>query len=69
MYFLIVICSRVLDKEFIKIDFLPFTITQAAIGFVSITEFKSIIENISAILGMDVWKFLRNKVDALRNAK
>lgn len=69
MYFLVVICSHVLDTELLKVPFLPFTITQAAIGFVSVTEFKSIMENISSILGMDVLKYLRSKVDLLRNTK
>jgi len=69
MYFLAIITSRVMDAELLKATFLPFTIAQLAIGFFSITEFKSIMENISTILGTDVWKFLRSKIDELRSIK
>lgn len=67
MYFLAIITSRVMDAELLKATFLPFTIAQLAIGFFSVTEFKSIMENISAVLGTDVWKFLRSKIDELRS--
>lgn len=69
MYFLAIITSQVMDAIFFHQSFLPFTIAQLAIGFFSFTEFKSIMENISAILGADVWKYLRSKIDNLRDAK
>lgn len=67
MYFLAIITSRVMDAELLKAIYLPFTVAQLAIGFFSVTEFKSIMENISAVLGTDVWKYLRSKIDELRS--
>lgn len=71
MIFIGVICAHVLDTVLLVkiIHILPFTTTQAIVGFFSISEFKSIMENISAILGTDVWKHIRKKIDLLRNAK
>lgn len=66
MYFLAIITSRVMDVELLHATFLPFTIAQLSIGFFSLTEFKSIMENISSVLGVDVWTYIKNKIDGLR---
>lgn len=67
MYFLAIICSRVMETQFLPVGLLPFTITQACIAFISVIEFKSIMENISAILEMPLWAFIKDKINALRD--
>lgn len=69
MYFLAIICAKVMDTALLHSELLPFTITQAVVGFVSVIEFKSIMENISIILEMPLWSYLRNKIDLLRDNK
>ncbi|MDF2449397.1 MAG: Bacteriophage holin family [Bacteroidota bacterium] len=62
LYFLLVICSHILDTQFLNVDFLPVKITQLAAGFLAVTEFKSVAENMGEILGMPIWEFLKNKM-------
>lgn len=69
MYFLAIICSRVMETQFLPVGLLPFTITQACIGFISVIEFKSIMENISTILEMPLWAFIKEKLNGMRDNK
>ena len=62
LYFAAIICCHVLDTQFLSVDFLPVKITQLASGFIAVVEFKSVIENISEILGMPLWEFIKSKV-------
>lgn len=67
MYFISILCSKVMDDVFLHTGYLPFTITQACIAFIGITEFKSILENVSEILGMPIYKYISSKINNLRN--
>ena len=62
LYFLLIICSHILDTQFLNVDFLPIKITQLAAGYLAVTEFKSIAENFSIILGMPIWEYLKTKI-------
>lgn len=62
LYFAAIICSHILDTQFLKVGFLPATIAQLVSGFIAVVEFKSIIENISILTGVDLLKFLKSKI-------
>lgn len=62
LYFAAIICSHILDTQFLKTGVLPATIAQLVSGFIAVVEFKSIIENVSLLTGVDILKFLKSKV-------
>lgn len=59
MYFIAIIASQVMDTQFLKPDLLPVKIVQLMAGYLAVMEFKSILENIGAILGQPVWQALK----------
>lgn len=69
MYSITLIACHVMDVVFLKGVALPFKISQAMAGIIGITEFKSILENVGAVLGMDLWKYFKIKLEALRKSE
>ena len=57
-YGIAIILSRVMEVAFI--DWLP--IAQLTAGYIALVEFKSNLENIAEITGVDVWVFLKDKL-------
>lgn len=57
-YGLAIILSRVMEVAFI--DWLP--IAQLTAGYIAVVEFKSNMENIAEITGVDLWVFLKDKL-------
>ena len=58
-YSIAIILSRVMEVAFI--DFIP--LAQMTAGYIAIVEFKSNMENIASITGVDVWKHLMKKIE------
>ena len=58
-YSIAIILSRVMEVAFI--DFIP--LAQITAGYIAIVEFKSNLENIASITGVDVWKHLMKKIE------
>ena len=58
-YSIAIILSRVMEVVFI--DFIP--VAQITAGYIAIVEFKSNIENIGSITGVDIWKHLMTKME------
>ena len=67
MYYIAIICSHILDSQGLIGDLLPSKFTQIVTGFIMIVEFKSIIENISQILGLPIWEFIKSKIYRANN--
>lgn len=57
-YALAVILSRVMEVSFMP--WLP--IAQLTAGYIAVVEFKSNMENIAEITGIDIWNFLKDKL-------
>lgn len=66
-YYIAIICSHILDTQFLIDSLLPAKTTQLVTGFIMIVEFKSIIENISQILGLPIWEFIKSKIYRANN--
>jgi phage-related holin len=62
LYFMLIICSQILDTHFKINVLLPIPVTQIASGFLALIEFKSVTENISEILGIPIWDFIKSKI-------
>jgi phage-related holin len=62
MYFMLIIASHIIDTQFFIGVFLPIKIAQLASGFLAVTEFKSITENISEVLGVPIWQYIKDKI-------
>jgi phage-related holin len=62
-YSIAIILSRVMEVAFI--DFIP--LAQMTAGYIAIVEFKSNMENIASITGVDVWKHLMKKIEGWSN--
>ena len=57
-YALAVILSRVMEVSFMP--WLP--VAQLTAGYIAVVEFKSNMENIAEITGIDIWLFLKDKL-------
>lgn len=57
-YALAIILSRVMEVSFIP--WLP--VAQLTAGYIAVVEFKSNMENIAEITGIDIWNFLKDKL-------
>lgn len=62
LYYIAIICSHILDTQYLANTILPAKITQLVTGFIMVVEFKSVIENISEILGLPLWQFIKSKI-------
>lgn len=62
LYFIAIICGHILDTQFLNVSWLPVKTAQLISGYIAVVEFKSIIENISDLLGMPIWKFIKAKI-------
>ena len=58
-YSIAIILSRLMEVAFI--DFIP--LAQITAGYIAVVEFKSNLENIASITGVDVWKHLMKKIE------
>ena len=58
-YSIAIILSRVMEVSFM--DWMP--VAKLTAGYIAIVEFKSNMENIASITGVDVWKHLMNKIE------
>lgn len=56
-YFIAILLSKGVEEVFFPI--IP--IVRIVAGFIAVTEFKSNIENISDILGIDIWREIKDK--------
>jgi len=61
-YYLAIILGHVMEVVFIN----DLPIAKITAGIIATVEFKSNMENIAAITGIDFWKALRDKVDSKR---
>lgn len=62
LYFLFIICAHVIDSQFLVIQWLPAKVAQLVAGYLALVEFKSIAENISSLLGMPIWDYIKERV-------
>lgn len=61
LYFIAVIAGHIIDTQFLTVvEWLPAKTAQLIAGFLAVVEFKSLIENISTILGMPILQFLKD---------
>jgi len=58
-YSIAIILSRVMEVAFM--DWMP--VAQVTAGYIAIVEFKSNMENIGSITGVDVWKHIMTKIE------
>jgi phage-related holin len=58
-YSIAIILSRVMEVSFM--DWMP--VAKLTAGYIAIVEFKSNMENIASITGVDIWKHLMNKIE------
>ena len=58
-YSIAIILSRVMEVSFM--DWMP--VAKLTAGYIAIVEFKSNMENIASITGVDVWKHLITKIE------
>jgi len=58
-YTIAIVLSRVMELTFIS--WLP--IAQLTSGYISVVEFKSNLENIAQVTGVDVWNHLKEKFE------
>ena len=58
-YSIAIILSRVMEVSFM--DWLP--VAKLTAGYIAIVEFKSNMENIATITGVDIWKHLMTKIE------
>lgn len=63
LYLLAVVVCHIVDTQFLTLDWLPATSTQLVAGFLAVIELKSIMENISDILGIQLWEWIKNKLN------
>ncbi|MGF7075350.1 phage holin family protein [Mucilaginibacter sp. 3215] len=62
----------VLASFFIEITFFPGTslyLTKLIGGYITLTEFKSLLENVSVLTGIDLWTIVQAKVSDYFNTK
>ena len=58
-YSVAIMLSRLMEVAFI--DFMP--VAKLTAGYIAIVEFKSNLENIAVITGVDIWKHLMTKIE------
>jgi phage-related holin len=58
-YSIAIILSRVMEVSFM--DWIP--VAKLTAGYIAIVEFKSNMENIATITGVDIWKHLMSKIE------
>jgi phage-related holin len=58
-YSIAIILSRVMEVSFM--DWMP--VAKLTAGYIAIVEFKSNMENIATITGVDIWKHLMSKIE------
>jgi Bacteriophage holin family len=61
-YSIAIILGRIMQAEFIP--FIP--IPNITAGYIGMVEFKSNMENISTITGLDIWTTLINKINSYK---
>ena len=59
-YSIAIILSRVMEVSFI--DWIP--VAKLTAGYIAVVEFKSNMENIASITGVDIWKHLMSKIES-----
>lgn len=57
-YMMAIICSFIMEQQFLK----GIPVVQVVSGLIAITEFKSLLENLTSITGLDFWELIVNKV-------
>lgn len=64
LYFVVVIAAHIMDSQFFaSVEWLPAKAAQLAAGFLAVIEFKSLLENVSGILGMPLLQFFKDKIN------
>jgi ABC-type Co2+ transport system permease subunit len=58
-YSIAIILSRVMEVFFM--DWMP--VAKLTAGYIAVVEFKSNMENIASITGVDIWKHLMSKIE------
>jgi DNA integrity scanning protein DisA with diadenylate cyclase activity len=64
-YAIAILLARVMEVSFI--NWLP--IAQLTAGYIAVVEFKSNMENIAEITGVDIWNHLKDKLTTLAKRK
>ena len=64
-YVIAILLARVMEVSFI--DWLP--VAQLTAGYIAVVEFKSNMENIAEITGVDIWNHLKDKLTTLAKRK
>lgn len=63
LYFLTIIMCHVIDTQFLNVSWLPASVLQLVAGFIAFIEFKSVMENVSDILGVPLWSWIKQKLN------
>ena len=59
VYSILILCSHLIEKTLL--DYIP--LVKIATSAVALIELKSLYENASSILGLDLWKFVKQMMD------
>jgi phage-related holin len=62
-YFIAIILSRLMEVTFFPV--IP--IANITAGYIALIEFKSNIENVGTITGIDLWKAIIDKINVIKN--
>lgn len=61
LYASAIVSCYVLDTQIIGNSFLPIPIWRLAAGYIAVVEVQSNLENVSEILNMPLWQFIKDK--------
>lgn len=61
-YFIAILLSHGMDVVYLHDANISFSFTYVVAGFISLTEFKSNLENISVLTGTDVWSHVMSRI-------
>ena len=66
---LVLFSIGILISRLMEVVFFPYIpITSIVAGYIALTEFKSNMENISEATGIDIWTFVLNKLQGLKES-
>lgn len=65
LYTTAILLSRVMDTVYFIPKGISFDLVWVASGFISLTEFKSNMENISTVTGIDIWNRIEGYIPRL----
>lgn len=69
LYFCAILAARGIDTVFLLPKGHDLDVTWVVAGFIAMTEFKSLLENIYTVTGVDVWKEIADILPSLKQKK